>query len=143
MELIILIAVILVLCFILGVNLNYILFGIIIMGCILFGFAMIAFAYCIVRLMFTKSTKARFVRFGKVKDNRIQVAYYLVEEEEYPCIFPKEFVLENKLYSQDRIYKVRVDEKIKRVYDRYAITTCILGLLFSSGFFVFMGMLLL
>lgn len=143
MELIIIIAIILVICFVLGVNFNYILFGIAILGCIVFGFTMICFAYCTIRLMFAKRKQANFVRFDKVNDSKMQVAYYSVDGEEYPCIFPKEFIMENKLYSSDKIYNVMMDAKSKKVYDQYAITTCILGLLFSSGFFVVIGMLLL
>lgn len=143
MEFIIIIAIILVLCFILGVNLNYILFGIAILGSIVFGFMMIAFMYCTIRMMFAKQKKANFVRFDKVNDGKMQVAYYSVEGEEYPCIFPKEFVLENKLYSSDKKYNVRLDAKAKKVYDPYAITTCILGLLFSAGLCVALGIFLL
>ena len=53
---------------------------------------MIAFMYCTIRMMFAKQKKANFVRFDKVNDGKMQVAYYSVEGEEYPCIFPKEFV---------------------------------------------------
>ena len=143
MEFIILIGIILVLCFILGVNFNYLLFGIAILGCVVFGLMMFGFAYCAIRLMFAKRKEASFVRFGGVNDSRMQVAYYLVEGEEYPCLFPKEFIMDNKLYSPDKIYNVMMDTKSKKVYDRYAIATCILGLLFSAGFCAFMAMLLL
>ena len=143
MEFIIVIAIILVLCFVLGVSFNYILFGIAILGCVVFGSMMIGFAYCTIRLAFTKRKEARFVRFDKVNEGKMQVAYYLVEGEEYPCIFPKEFIMENKLYSPDKIYNVRLDVKWKKVYDPDAITTCILGVLFSTGFCVVMGMVLL
>lgn len=143
MEFIVVIAIILVLCLILGVNFNYILWGITILACILFGLMTLCFAYCIVRLAFAKRKEANFVRFDKVKDSRVEVAFYLVEGGEYACIFPKEFILENKLYSKEKTYTVMLDMKSKKVYDQYAIATCILGLLFSLSFCVVMGMLLL
>lgn len=134
MELIIVIAIILVLCLILGVNLNQILMGVTMLVCIFFIFMAIGFIYCAVRLLFCKQKEAYFSRFDNVKNGRVQVAYYLVEGEEYPCVFPKELVMEKKLYSTDKSYTVMLDMKSKKIYDRYAIATCVLGLLFSVGF---------
>lgn len=141
MEIIIVIAIILVLCLILGVSLNYILFGITILAIIFFGLMAIGFSYCIIRVLFSKRKEAQFVRFGKASNGRFQVACYLVEGKEYPCIFPKEFVMENKLYSVDKTYNVMLDRKANKVYDQYAIATCVLGLLFGIGFCVVMGMI--
>lgn len=139
MEIIIVIAIILVLCMILGVKLNYILLGITILAVIFFGLMTIGFSYCIIRVLFSKRKEARFVRFGKPSEKRIQVAYYLIEEKEYPCMFPKEFVMENKLYMTDKTCSVMLDRKANRVYDQYAIATCVLGLVFGACFCAIMG----
>lgn len=139
METIIAIAIILVLCMILGVKLNYILLGITILAVIFFGLMTIGFSYCIIRVLFSKRKEARFVRFGKPSEKRIQVAYYLIEEKEYPCMFPKEFVMENKLYMTDKTCSVMLDRKANRVYDQYAIATCVLGLVFGACFCAIMG----
>lgn len=139
MELIIVIAIIVVCCLILDVNLNYILFGVIILMCVLFALMAIGFTYCIVRLTISKARKASFVRFGKAGNSKFQVAYYEIDGVEYPCMFPKEFIMEKKLYPIDKIYKVLLDVKAKKVYDRYAIATCIIGLIISVGFCVVMG----
>lgn len=139
MELIIVIAIIVVCCLILDVNLNYILFGVIILMCVLFALMAIGFTYCIVRLTMSKARKASFVRFDKAGNSKFQVAYYEIDGEEYPCMFPKEFIMEKKLYPIDKIYKVLLDVKAKKVYDRYAIATCISGLIISVSFCVVMG----
>lgn len=139
MEIIIVNAIILVLCMILGVKLNYILLGITILAVIFFGLMTIGFSYCIIRVLFSKRKEARFVRFGKPSENRFQVAYYLIEEKEYPCMFPKEFVMENKLYMTDKTCSVMLDRKANRVYDQYAIATCVLGLVFGACFCAIMG----
>ena len=141
MEIIIVIAIILVLCLILGVKLNYILFGMSLLATVFFGLMAIAFSYCLIRVLFSKRKEARFVRFDEPSENKLQVAYYLVEEKEYPCMFPKEFVMENKLYPIDKTRSVMMDRKANRVYDQYAISTCVLGLLFGIGFCVVMGMI--
>lgn len=136
MELIIVIAIILVCCLILNVNFNYILFGVIILMCVLFALMAIGFTYCVVRLTMSKAKEASFVRFDKGKNNKFQVACYEIDGEEYRCMFPKEFIMQKKLYPADRTYKVMLDMKSKKVYDRYAITTCILGLIISVSFSV-------
>ncbi len=141
MEIVIIIAIILVLCLILGVKLNYILFGMAILATVFFGLMAIGFFYCIIRVLFSKRTEAKFVRFGKPSGNKFQVAYYVVEEKEYPCMFPKEFIMENKLYPIDKTCSVMLDRKANRVYDQYAIATCVLGLAFGIGFCVVMGMI--
>lgn len=79
MEIIIIIAVILVLCLILGVKLNYILFGLAILATVFFGLMAIGFSYCIIRVLVSKRKEARFVRFDKTSENKFRVAYYLVE----------------------------------------------------------------
>lgn len=134
MELIIVIVIILVLCLILNVSINYIIFVCLILVEIFFALLTIGFAYCIVRLLLSRRSEARFIRFEKAPKGKFQVAYYLVGEGEYPCAFPKEFIMENKLYSTDKIYNVMLDVRTKKVYDRYAITTCILGFIFSVCF---------
>ena len=73
-----------------GVKLNYILFGLAILGCILFGFMMLAF-----------------------------------------------------LYLPDKTYNVWLNAKTKKVYDPYTTATCILGLVFSTGVFITIGIGLL
>ena len=138
MEFVIVIVLILVCSMILGININYIISGAITLGYILIVFMTISFIYCMVRLVLSKRKEASFLRFDKSKKGRFQVAYYLVDGEEYPCIFPKEFVMENKLYSSDKVYNVMLDKKANRVYDRYAIATCFLGLIFGIGSFMLM-----
>ena len=142
MEFIIIIAIIIVCCIILNVNMNYILSGIAILMCVIFALMTVFFIYSIIKLATSKRKEARFVRFDKVKNSRVEMAYYLIENEEYPCFFPKEFILENKLYSKDKIYKVMLNNKSKKVFDRYAIATCILGLIFCGAISVFMACLI-
>lgn len=139
MEFIIIIAIIVVSCIILDVNLNYILFGIAVLMCVLFALMAAFFVFSLFKLGFSKPKEARFVRFDKANNGKLQVAYYLVEDEEYPCFFPKEFILEKKLYSEDKKYKVMLNTKSKKVFDRYAIATCVLGLILCSAISVIMG----
>lgn len=132
MEFIVVCIIILVCCMILGVSLNYILYTVFGVVLLLSLFFALFFVFCIVCLLFSKRKEARFVRFDKLRDSKYQVAYYLVEGSEYPCVFPKEGILSNKLYQQDRVYYVFFSKKLKKVFDRFATITCILGLVFWS-----------
>ncbi len=132
MEFLVVCIIILVCCMILGVNLDYILYAVFGMVLLLSLFFTLFFVFCNVCLLFSKRKEARFVRFDKLRDSKYQIAYYLAEGNEYPCVFPKEGIFSNKLYQQDRVYYVFFSKKLKKVFDRFATITCILGLVFWS-----------
>lgn len=143
MELVIIIIIVLAICFILNVSPYYMMMG---GGILLFIFTTlfaIGFLFATVVLLFSKRKEAKFVRTGAVKDSKFQVAYYLVEGEEYPCLFPKEGILEEKLYQKEKTYHVMWNRKLGKVFDRFAVTTCVLGLVFSVLLSVGLGILVL
>ncbi len=140
MEIIIIIVIVLVCCLILNVDPNFMLLGSTLVMCIFFGLLALGFTYCTINLVRSKRKEANFLHFDKVGESRYQVAYYLVEGQEYPCIFPKEIIMQDKLYLTDMTYYVRLNKRMGKVYDRFAVTTCILGLILSIGFSI--GMLL-
>lgn len=128
MEFVLALIIIIVLCKVLGISNEFLVLG----GLILVELTIIAmlllFVYFCLHLLFTKRKKASFIRSGKPEKGKFQVAYYLVDGEEYPCIFPKEAGL---TYKTDRCYNVYFSRKLKKVYDIWAILTCISGLFFS------------
>lgn len=128
MEFILALLVVIVFCKILGISNEFLVLG----GLILVELAIIAmfllFTYFCLHLLFTRKKKASFVRSGKPENSKFQVAYYLVDGEEYPCIFPKEAGL---MYRTDHFYNVYFSKKLRKVYDIWAILTCISGLVFS------------
>ena len=131
MEILILIIIVLVYCLVLNVNLNYILLG---AGALIGIFTVlftIAFLFCNICLLFSKRKEAKFIRMDYSKSNKFQVAYYLVEGKEYPCMFPKEGILEERLYNKDKTYYVMLNEKLGKVFDRFAVATCVLGFAFG------------
>lgn len=130
MEILIMSTIILGICIILGINYNYIMLAVV---CLFSCFLLLLFMYSFIRLLFSKRKEAKFVRFDKMGNRKYQAACYLVEGEEYLCIFPKEGFMTNKLYRQDKIYHVMLNKSMKRVYDRFAISTCMLGLIFGMG----------
>lgn len=128
MELLIVLIIVIVLCLVLNVSLQLIVLGLIALIGIVSGVFALAFLGCTVCLLRATRKEATFLRTDKCEGHKFRVAYYLVEGKEYPCIFPKEAVLENKLYRADKIYHVLLHEKLGKVFDRFAIVTCLLGL---------------
>lgn len=133
MQIIVVLIIILVICFILNVNLGYILMATDVLLCMFAGLMCIGFLYCVVRLMLSKRKTARFVRTDMHKHIKKKVAIYLIEGTEYPCAFPAENILDNKLYSTEKSCRVMLDIKKKKVYDLYAVLTCTIGLTFFIG----------
>lgn len=131
MELIIIIIIVIAICFILNVSPYYMMFG---GGILLFIFAAlfaVGFVFSTIALLCSKKKEAKFLHTGSVGESKFQVAFYLVEGQEYPCIFPKEGLFEEKLYQKEKNYYVMLNQRMGKVFDRYAMTTCVLGLVFS------------
>jgi len=120
-----------VICLILNVSLYYILSGILILVGIITVLFSVSFLYCFIVLLCSKCKEAEFVRIAPAKGERFQVAFYMVDGEAYPCMFPREAILEDKLYRKDRKYRVMWNSRKGKVFDRYACMTCVLGLLVS------------
>lgn len=134
MEFILVIAVIAVLCIIFQVSTDMIIIGVTaVTGLILLSMILL-FMYFFVRLLFSKKHQAYFSRIDRPEKNKFRTAYYIVDNVEYPCVFPAEGIFLNALYRKDRKYHVRLNSRMKRVYDRFAIATCITG--FSVSIFI-------
>lgn len=128
MELLIILMIAIILCFVLNISINFIVLGLIALIGIISGVFALAFLGCTVCLLGAERKEAKFLRIDKGHNNKFQVAYYLVEGTEYPCIFPKEVMLESKLYRTDKTYHVMLAKKLGKVFDRFAILTCAFGL---------------
>ncbi len=130
MEIILAIVIIIVICKILGVsNFVLILCGLGIIELIIIAM-LLFFVYHTLHLFLTKKHNANFVKIDKPKKGKFKVAYYEIEGEEYPCIFPMEASFSSS-YREDKIYSVRFSKFLKKVYDKWAVITCIVGLVFS------------
>ena len=143
MEFLMVLIMVIILCLILNVSLNYILTGVLILmgvGAITFA---ISFLSCFVVLLCSKRKEAEFVRIGPAKGNRFQVAFYMVEGEEYPCMFPREAILEDKLYRKDKPCHVMWNPRKGKVFDRYAGITCVLGFVVSVALSVGIAILII
>ncbi|MDE5834252.1 MAG: hypothetical protein K2H26_01880 [Ruminococcus sp.] len=134
MEFILVVAVIAVLCIIFQVSTEMIITGILaVIGLILFAMVLL-FLYFFIRLLFSKKHEAYFSRIDRPKNNKFRTAYYIVDGVEYPCVFPAEGIFLDTLYRKDRKYQVRLNTRIKCVYDRFAFATCVIG--FSVSVFI-------
>ena len=115
-------------------NWGYLFFGVTGFLLILSGLLVITFLICSVLLLMSKWKEARFLRVDLPSEEaRYKVAYYMVEGEEIPCLFPEEGILRKKLYRTDKTYHVLLNKKLGRVFDRFAVATCILGLVCGAG----------
>ena len=127
MELLIILIIVIVLCFVLDISMIFVAMGLVALIGIISGLFALAFWGCIICLLGSERKEATFMRIDKGPSGKFKVAYYLVEGQEYPCIFPKEAVLESKLYRTDKTYQVLLHKKIGKVFDRFAVLTCVIG----------------
>lgn len=134
MEFILVIAIVAVLCIIFQISTDLIIMGIMaVTGLTILAMTLI-FVYFFVRLLFSEKHEAYFSRIDRPEKNKFRTAYYVVDGVEYPCVFPAEGIFLNTLYKKDRKYHVRLNLRMKRVYDRFAFATCVIG--FSVSIFI-------
>lgn len=137
MEAIVALVIIIVLCKILGLS-NYFM---IMCALCLIALTIIAmllfFVFFCINLLFSKRRKAKFTRFGKAKNGKFMVAFYSIDDEEYPCVFPRESFSGKRSYSTEREHTVFYSKILKRVFDLWSVASCIVGIVFSTFAVIF------
>ncbi|MBR6243164.1 MAG: hypothetical protein IKQ90_06695 [Ruminococcus sp.] len=131
MEFILVLAVIAVLCIIFHVSMDIIITVTVSAVCLVIGLMTLLFWYFFTRMLFSKRYSAKFTRIDK--SGRFGCAFYMIDGQEYRCVFPEEGVMSSRLYRTDRDYKVRLNKRMKKVFDRFAVMTCSVGVLFCTA----------
>lgn len=128
MEFFVVLAIIIVLCIILGVGADVMIMGVLILiGLVIAAMAVFFIAFGML-LLFSKKTDAVFLRIGKRDGGKFNTAFYKVEENEYPCFFPSEPKI---LYKKDKQCRVRLNKRFGLVFDTFSVVTCTVGFFFS------------
>ena len=132
MEILLILIVIAIFVSVLTGNLGYVLFGMSGFLLLTAGLMVLIFLACNVLLLTSKWKEAKFVGMDyPTEKSKFLVAFYLVDGEEIPCLFPEEGVFRDRLYQADKTYHVLLNRKLGRVFDRFSVATCILGLFFG------------
>lgn len=97
-------------------------------------FVFVMFSYSLFRMVTAEKVDAVFTKTAKPPKRNFEAAHYKCRGVEYPCAFPGEPLMRKRIYTPDKTYKVSLNRRTKRVYDRYAKITCIIGFVFC-GFF--------
>lgn len=129
MEFVLILIIIIIFASVLTGNLGYVLFGLSGLLLLTAGLMVVIFLVCMVLLLTSKWKDAKFVGLDlPTEKSKFQVAFYLVDGEEIPCIFPEEGVFREKFYPADKQCRVLLNKRLGRVFDRFAIATCFVGL---------------
>ena len=131
MEFLIILILIIVFCLCLGLGPVEIFIGFAFVFLLLVSLTSLFFLYNIFRIVLSKRIKAVFSKVDASPKSKFTVAYYKSGDEEYPCIFPNEPMLKKILYKEGKEITILLDKKHSRVYDRYSIITCFVGLAFT------------
>lgn len=140
MEVIIGAVIIIFLLVLLGVDIWYILLGIIALIALAALFTAVLFAVCVVWLLRSRRHSGEFLRFEEGK--RFEYAVYRIDGAEYGNIFPAEMILRERLYKPETPVTLRLSGS--RVFDRNAFLTIVIGFPLSLLIFLaFVWVLLL
>lgn len=132
MEFFLIIAVIIVLCILLGVSAELMILGALaFIGLVIFAMLLL-FIFFFIMLITSRKTEAVFTKTDKRPNGKFNVAFYIIGDKEYPCIFPSEPNFRKLVYKEGKSYRVMLNNRMGAVFDKWAVTTCITGLIFSS-----------
>lgn len=131
MEFLVTIVVIIVLCICIGVEFEFIIFGVSALAALSIVMMLLLFTYTGIRIFFSERKDAEFSKIDKNPKGNFKCAYYLIDENEYPCMFPSEIMMKKHIYNANKKHVVRLDKRMGYVYDRYAVITTVVGFTFS------------
>lgn len=130
MELIVTAAILVLLCYLLGVSMAFILQALLGLMLILLILISLFFVWAVLSLIGSKRTKVTFDRIDKAEDHPFPTAVYVSGDKKYRNTFPSELLLKNLLYKKDRTVNVRVTRRGK-TYDLYSLLTVYIGLVLA------------
>lgn len=130
MELIVTAAILVLLCYLLGVSMAFILQALLGLMLILLILISVFFAWTALTLIGSKRTKVTYDRIDKEGDLPFPTAVYVSGDKEYRNTFPSELLLKSLLYNRDKQVNVRVTRKGK-TYDLYSLLTVYIGLVLA------------
>lgn len=132
MEFFMITAVIIALCILLGVSTELMILGALAFISLVILAMFLLFVFFFIILIGSRKTEAVFTKTDKRPNGKFNVAFYLIDGKEYPCVFPSEPNFKNLVYKEGKSYRVMLNKRTGAVFDKWAVTTCVLGLIFSS-----------
>ena len=133
MEFFAVIAVIVVLALVLGIKPIFLIVAATILLWLIFASIALLFFYFFFRLLTSKKAVGFFSHIEKNPKNKFKSAYYTIDDNTYPNVFPEEGLFRNILYKPDKPYKLRLNSR-GYVFDKFAFTTCCIGFTISILF---------
>ena len=133
MEILLILAVIVVLCLVLGVKKIYLVFVAVALIALAYVVTIIMLSVFFVIMILSKKREAVFSHIDKSPKSRFNVAWYKIDGEVYPNIFPEEGFMQDKFYRTDKPCHVLLSRNKKFVFDKFSCTTCTLGFLLGVG----------
>lgn len=127
MEFVITAALVLFLLYLLGLKLGAVIAIIMAAICVFVVAVAVFFLWCAARLAFSRNRRGIFC--GVEKNGKFEHAIYIVDGEEYMCVFPSEKLLREKVYKADKPVRVWLLPK-GRLFDTGAFVTIVAGTVF-------------
>lgn len=133
MEFLIILAVVIALLIMIGVEIPTILMGFMGLLGLIILLILVFFIYCLTKLVGAKKCRGVLSKVDKSPKFEYNCAYYEVDGVEYANIFPCEVVLKKHLYTQGKEYVLRLNKKKETVFDPNAYACLIFGLILSTA----------
>ncbi len=139
MEILIMLIVIIVLAVMIGVEPSTVLLGVMLLMALMLILMTGFFIICSLWLIGSKKCSGKLSKVDDHPRFKFPAAYYEIDGEVYPNIFPCEMILKNWLYAPDRQCRVRLNKKKSIVFDGNAYFCVILGIILGAASLVFLA----
>lgn len=132
MELLVTVAVTAVLCIILGISMEYVVYAALALILLIIAAMGIFFLVSAVLLIFSEKAEGRLLRIEKNEKYRFKTRIYDIGGIEYRCIYPTDAIIKKVPDNSDKIYKLRLVSRLGVVFDRTSLITFACGFSFCA-----------
>lgn len=132
LEFFVIVAVAAVLCIVLGISMEYIVYAAVVFALLIIAAMEVFFLVSGVILLRSEKAEGTLVRIEKNEKYRFRSRIYAVDGKELPCIYPTDGLFSSKALKSHKLCRLRVNRKHTAVFDRAALVTFVCGFVFSN-----------
>ncbi|MDD6058890.1 MAG: hypothetical protein PUB97_00735 [Ruminococcus sp.] len=133
MEFLVIVSVVAVLCIILGISMEYLVYAALALIILTIAAMGVFFLVSAVLLIFSEKAEGTLLRIEKNEKYNFRTRIYNVDGTDFRCIYPTDAIIRRKNADNcNKIYRLRLVRKMRVVFDRTSLITFACGFSFCA-----------
>ena len=132
MEFLVIVAVVAVLCIILGISMEYLVYAALALILLTIAAMGVFFLVSAVLLIFSEKAEGTLIRIEKNEKFNFRTRIYNVDGSDFRCIYPTDAIIRKNADNCSKIYRLRLVRKMRVVFDRTSLITFACGFSFCA-----------